>query len=183
MSLQITARNMDLTDDVKKHVEKKVGKLNKFIDGAADIHVILRAEKFRQIAEVTVSVNGVTIHGETQTSDIFNSLDKAVDKVQRQLVEDRRRVVAIKSKKHQEKREALEGPVLPRLGESGGNPGPEIVRGGTYSMKPMAPEEALMQMKALQDDFLLFVNSQTSEVNLLQKGKDGRYWLMEPGLE
>jgi len=178
MSIQITARNIDLTDDIKEHVEKKLGKLNKIIDGAPDVHVILRAEKFRQIAEVKVLVNGATVHGQTQTNDIFISLDRVIDKVQRQIVEDKRRIVAIKSRKSHEKKEVPEA--TSAMEEPEENPGSEIVRGMPYSRKPMAPEEALMQLETLQKDFILFINSQTSEVNMLQEGKDGKYWLIEP---
>ncbi len=178
MSLQITARNVDLSEDLKEYVEKKIGKLNKFIDGTPDVHVILRAEKFRQIAEVTLMINGVTIHGQTQTNDIFTSLDKVADKVQRQVVEDKRRIVAIKSRKSQEKKGVLEETASTEVPEE--NPSSEVIMGRTYSRKPMAPEEALMQIKALGDDFFLFINSQTDEVNLFQRRKNDRYWLIEP---
>jgi putative sigma-54 modulation protein len=178
MSLQITARNLDLTDDLREHVEKKVGKLSKFMDGTPDIHVILRAEKFRQAAEVTIMTNGITIHGQTETNDIFISLDKVVDKVQRQIVEDRRRTIAIKSRKNKETKGAFEAPAPPEMMED--NPGSEIVRGEFYSRKPMATEEALMQIKALGSDMFMYINSQTNEVNLLQKRKDGKYRLVEP---
>jgi putative sigma-54 modulation protein len=178
MSLQITARNVDLSEDLKEYVEKKIGKLNKFVDGTPDVHVILRAEKFRQIAEVTLLLNGVTIHGQTQTNDIFTSLDKVTNKVQRQVVKDKRRAVAIKSRKSQDKKGVLEEAAS--LEETEENPSSEMIKGGTYSRKPMAPEEALMQIKALGEDFFLFINSQTDEVNLFQRREKGEYWLIEP---
>lgn len=182
MSLQITTRNVDLTDELKEYVEKKVSKLYKFVDGTLGVHVILRGEKFRQIAEITILANGVTIHRQAQTDDMFTSLDKVVDKVQRQIVKEKGRTIAIKSRKNQGKKEALRAPT-PLEELVAGQPAPEIVRGKSYPRKPMAAEEALMQMKMLRDDFFMFINSQTKEVNLLYKRKDGKYWLVEPESE
>lgn len=181
MSLQITARNVDLTDDIKEYVEKKINKLHKFFDSTSDVHVILRAEKFRQIAEVTVMFNGITIHGQTQTNDLFSSMDKVTDKVQRQIVKEKTRAIAIKTRKNQEMKETFD--TVSSAEEPASGPTQEIIRGEAYSTAPLIPEEAVTRMRDEKKDYLLFMNSLTNEVNLLQEREDGKFWLVEPESE
>ena len=181
MSFQITARNVDLTDDIKDQIEKKIGKLNKFFDDTPDVHVTLRTEKFRQIVEITIFSNGLIVHGQTQTDDMFSALDGATDKVQHQIKKEKSRAKSIKSRKNQEMKKALNAvasEALPVLNEI-----EEIDQGERYSTEPISTHEALTSLKGSGGDFLLFVNSDTNEANLLQKKDDGRFWLVEPAAE
>ncbi|MBI2122962.1 MAG: sigma 54 modulation/S30EA ribosomal C-terminal domain-containing protein, partial [Armatimonadetes bacterium] len=55
-----------------------------------------------------------------------------------------------------------------------------IVRTKRFAMKPMTPDEAVMQMDLLGHDFFVFRNSGTMEVNVVYRRTDGKYGLIEP---
>jgi putative sigma-54 modulation protein len=67
-----------------------------------------------------------------------------------------------------------------RPGEGDVDAAPRIVRSRNYLVKPMSVAEAVLQMSSGRDDFLVFRNSRTDEVNVLYSRKDGNYGLIEP---
>ena len=85
MQISITGRHIDLTDQHKEHVEKRLRHLKRFFEAIMDCHVILSKEKHREIADITIQVNGVTLHGEEETESILTSIDRVVNKIERQI--------------------------------------------------------------------------------------------------
>ena len=85
MKVQITARHVELAPALKSFIEARVAKLEKFIDGLTDVHVVLSTEKFRQIAELKVhGRGGVYLTATEESDDLKASFLLAVDKVQKQ---------------------------------------------------------------------------------------------------
>ncbi|MEJ5185784.1 MAG: sigma 54 modulation/S30EA ribosomal C-terminal domain-containing protein, partial [Candidatus Geothermincolales bacterium] len=58
--------------------------------------------------------------------------------------------------------------------------GPRIVKTKSFTLKPMTPEEACLQMDLLGHDFFVFVNAETEQTNVVYRRKDGNYGLIEP---
>ena len=48
-----------------------------------------------------------------------------------------------------------------------------------YAVKPMNPEEAILQMNLLGHEFFVFENAQSEEINLVYRRKDNTYGLIE----
>jgi len=86
MQVNLTGRHVEITDSLRGHIDKKLGKLRSYEDNIIDVRVVLSTEKYRQFAEVTVfGRNNTKFHGEELTDDIYVSVDKAIDKVEKQL--------------------------------------------------------------------------------------------------
>lgn len=183
MNISITARHFDLSDQHKEYVEKRLKHLKRFFETIMDVHVILQKEKHREIAEVTIQVNGVTMHGEEETGDIFSSIDLVVDKIEKQIKKYKARLRNRRSRARGEgsensiryKMDLLSGPDLER-----GTEAPRVIRTRTLSLKPLSLDEALMQMDLLNQDFLVFRNAGSEQVNVLYRRPDGDYNLVEP---
>jgi len=114
MQVSITGHHVDLTEPLKRYVEEKLNHLRYSFDHVVHAHVVLSVEKFRQCAEVTLHVNGQSIHGKHETEDMYASIDGVMDKLNRQLKRYR-----AKSRPHQsshaqrEGRQIKESPPMP----------------------------------------------------------------------
>ena len=89
MQIAVTFRHMETDDGVKRYVKGKVQRLQKYIENPREIHVVLSAEKFRHIAEITIIGNGITLNSQGRNSDLYAAIDQMVDKMERQIRERR----------------------------------------------------------------------------------------------
>ena len=88
MQIQMTARHTQLTPDVKEWVERKLGKLERFLHKPAEVHLVLSLEKHRYVAEVALATGAANLRGKAENHDLYVSVDQAVDKLERQLREN-----------------------------------------------------------------------------------------------
>lgn len=173
MQITITARNLELTPALRRYTERKLKKLQKYMDGITGVHVTLSIEKYRQIAEVTLRVRDLTIRGEEGTDDMYSSIDLVMDKIERQILRYKEKIVA---------HPARGGPrgVAPPASSTSDEERPRVVRVKRFAIKPISLEEAVTHMDLLGHSFFVFRNSKTEEVNVLYRRKDGSYGLIEP---
>ncbi|MGC9422093.1 MULTISPECIES: ribosome hibernation promoting factor [Vibrio] len=85
MQINIQGHHIDLTDSMQDYVHSKFQKLERFFEHINTIHVILRVEKLRQIAEATLHVNQGEIHATADNDNMYAAIDGLVDKLTRQL--------------------------------------------------------------------------------------------------
>ena len=57
-----------------------------------------------------------------------------------------------------------------------------IVKTKQFAVKPMGPEEAVLQLELIGHDFFVFVNAETDTVNVVYRRRDGKYGHIEPQL-
>jgi len=177
VKIDLTARNLDVSDDLRDYVEKKLGKLAKFLERGVPAQVVLKSEKDRQIAEITLPLDGMFVRGEEATGDIYASINLAVDKIERQINKYRTKFQRRKREKRGQVRsvsaEAAEQ-------ETGAEGEPHLVKVKRFNMKPMDPEEAILQMNLLGHDFYVFTNAENEQVCVIYRRRDGNYGLIEP---
>ena len=85
MNIQITGHNLDITDNIRKHVINKLERSTKATDKITNINVILSAQKLTHNAEVTVQLSGKSIFVESESQDLYTAIDLLMDKLDRQL--------------------------------------------------------------------------------------------------
>ncbi|MDC5704290.1 ribosome hibernation promoting factor [Vibrio europaeus] len=85
MQININGHHVDLTDSMQDYVNEKFQKLERFFDHINSIHVVLKVEKLRQIAEATLHVNQAEIHASSEDENMYAAIDSLVDKLVRQL--------------------------------------------------------------------------------------------------
>ena len=172
MQINITFRHLDSSPGLKEYAQKRIGKLEKYFNGPVEANVILRAEKFRQQAEVIISGDGFNLNGKEETADMYEAIDLVVAKLETQI---RRQMERRKNRK----RGAKEAPVsMEAPTEAEGLP-IEVQR---VYVKPMSVEEALEQLQRAKEDFLVFNNADTQSVNVLYRKGDDSYVLILPEL-
>ena len=177
MIIKITSRKALLEDSFKERVEKKLSKLDRFFnkDVVADVIVTNEKENEREKVEVTIRSNGMVFRSEKNTSDMFSSLEFAVDSIIKQILKHKTKI---------EKKLFTKSftPTFDFSVEENNQEEKEykIVKRKTYSAKPMLINEAILQMNMVEHDFFVFTDAQTGDVNIVYKRKGGNYGLMIP---
>ena len=85
MRINFTARHYEPSKRLKDYAENEVQRLTKYYDGIIDCDIILDYQKDIQIAQVSINVHGTRLNVTEKTEDIYKSIDKAVEKLERQL--------------------------------------------------------------------------------------------------
>ena len=172
---------MTVTPAMEEHATRKLQKLERYFDHIIDVHVVASLLRNWHVVEITLKANGVVLRAEERTGDMYQSIDEATNKLERQLKRH-------KDKLHSRSRGAIRAQVPPPAEteedaateeEHAGELAP-IVRTKSIPVKPMSPEEATLQMELVGHDFFVFSNADTELINVVYRRKDGNYGLIEP---
>ena len=181
MRFQYTEKKVTLPENVHKYAEKKVMKLERFFGTDADALVTFSVEKNRNNVEITVHAAGTYFRASESTSDMFASIDAAVATIERQIRKNKTRL----EKRLREG--ALEHEVRPDYAPAAEEDEDEefkIVRSKRFPIKPMSPEEAILQMNLLEHEFFVFRNQQEDDaVSVVYRRKNGGYGLISDDAE
>ena len=172
MKINITGKNIEVSNYLRQLTEKKVGKLDRFFKPDTVAYVTLSVERNRHICEVTIPIDGGVIRGEEVTGDMYASIDNVLDKLEKQISRHRTRL-------ERSLRDTAEISFDSAVDEE--EPERLIVRTKRFAYKPMSVEEAALQMELLGHSFYVFTNAETDQVNVLYLRKDGNLGLIEPG--
>lgn len=173
MKIKIIAKNIELTKGLKEAAEKKLSKLEKYFNPEVVAHVTLSVQKNRQIVEVTIPFNGVTLRGQEDLEDMYASMDLVVDKLEGQIRKQKTKL------QRRQIGDSLRYQVITDL-DNEETEEPKVVKTKRFSIKPMSVDEAILQMELLGHSFFVFEDSDNDDVCVLYKRKDGNYGLIEP---
>ena len=174
MNVQVRGRNIQVTPALKDYVEKRLSKLDKFVDNYnfGEAQVTMKVERESHRVEVTIPVNGMILRGEETTGDMYSSIDLVVEKLEKQ-------VNRYKGKLSKRGRTLNDIPVVSEQVPVDDDM-PKILRTKRFNIKPMSVEEAVLQMNLLGHSFFVFSNADSERANVVYKRKDGNYGLIEP---
>jgi len=175
MVIKLTGKNIDITEALKEQAYKKVGKLGRYFNPDTEAQVTMSVENYRHIVEVTIPFNGIVIRAEEETDSMYTSIDKVLDKLEGQIHKHRTRLG-----KRLKNGAFKNSPSVISQDVQNEEEQPKVVKIKRFALKPMAIDEAIMQMDLLGHSFFVFRNAETEEVNVLYKRKDGNYGLIEP---
>ena len=175
MKFTFTEKRMDSSDELRAYTEKKVGKLDRFFKTESTAYVTFSMERGRFLAEITISNNGLFYRASELTNDMYASVDSSVAAIERQIRKNKTRL----EKRLREG--ALEREVKPSYVPAEAAEAAEfnIVRSKRFSIKPMSPEEAILQMNLLEHEFFVFRNDEEDgAISVVYRRKNGGYGLI-----
>ena len=177
MQIKLSFRNTEPSDPLKLYVEDKLARVKKYLEEPIEAHVVLRVEKFRHIAEVSIDASGFRLNGAEETDDMYSSIDLLVDSIETQ--------AARKGKEKVSRRRSGSGPkesvgLLEPAGQTTEDrQEPRVIRAEQVYAKPMHLDEAVVELNLSNGEFMVFTNRSTNRVNVLYKRKDGNIGLIE----
>jgi putative sigma-54 modulation protein len=179
MKLQIIAKNnVEVSETIRAYVEKKVGKLGRYLPTLDECKVEISREgaklpEQRFTVQVTLDSRGVLIRAQEKSKDMRTAIDKIVNVLSKRIerykgkLYDKSRGVSFARQGAAIEEEEIEAPK-------------RVVKTKHFLVKPMPVDEAISQMELLGHDFFLFVDADTERLNLLYRRDDGNYGLIEP---
>jgi len=161
------------SESLKDRAEKKLTKLERYFSQEPEAIVRFKQQRGgRNIAEITMSVNGLILRAEEDSNDMYLSIDRAVDKLESQI----RRYRTKMGKQLREARAEVPVEAEPVYEEASF----DVVRTKRFSVKPMDVDDAITQMELLGHNFFLFLNAENNSMNVLYRRNDGSYGLLVP---
>jgi putative sigma-54 modulation protein len=203
MQLAVTFRHMDATPSLKEYAKEKVERITKYFPDPIKAHVVLSCDRgYNHTADVMITLhNGIVIKGEESTEDMYSSIDLVMAKIERQVRRYKEKLRGHRAAP-EETREMLHSVVsIPEQAAPAASDGehvtareraedraaaaeaarPRIIKKSKFFAQPLTVEEAVMQMNLLGNDFLVFTNAGSRDVNVVYRREDGTYGLIETG--
>ena len=176
MNITYTARKVNLRDNFKERVEKKLSKFKKIFSDEAVAHVVVTLEKNRQTVEITIRDNRMVYRAESTQSEMNDALDRVIDILTRQIRKNKTRL------EKRIKSGGIETLTAELPAQENEEPEEEyqVVRKKQILVKPITMEEAILEMNMINHDFYMFINAETDEVNVVYKRANGNYGVLEP---
>jgi putative sigma-54 modulation protein len=177
MKFTFTEKRVEIQDELREYAEKKISKLDRFFKNESEAYVTFATERGRYIAEVTIKNNGMFHRVSETTSDMQASIDSAVAAIERQIRKhktrlekrlrdgalDREYTTTVRHEPHEEEEKEF-----------------KIVRSKELPLKPMTPEEAVLQMNLINHEFFVFKNQNKDDAfSVVYKRKKGNYGIIE----
>lgn len=179
--VDIYSKDLELTSEIREYIDKKVERLNRYLDKIDETRVDLAytktAREFsnRFVAQITLRGRGFILRAEERADDIKPAIDLVMDKIERQ-------IERYKGKKYRSRSSAVPASEL-LVEEITEETQPLIARRKKFTLAPMDELEAVEQMNLLgHEDFFVFFNVNSNAINVLYKRRDGTYGIIEPEL-
>ncbi|MCM1990092.1 ribosome hibernation-promoting factor, HPF/YfiA family [Oceanirhabdus seepicola] len=171
MKVKVIGKDIKVTKALKEVIEKKLTKLDKYFKPEVEAHITLSVVKNTHSIEITIPFNGVYLRTEEKNEDMYTALDLILDKLERQIR---------KQKTRMERKLYGNSLIYDKIPNEVKYEEGKIVKTKRFAIKPMDPEEAVLQMDLIGHNFFVFLNSETEEVDVVYKRRDGNYGLIEP---
>lgn len=185
MDVKIQAHGTKISRPLEEYIQERVDRLERFDDRAIDAKFEIRADRVRDgdptqyVAQFTIAVPGSILRAESREHDERAAVDKALDKMKRQIRRyHSRRVDRSKQGARNLGRlaaEQVESFEFPEFDEQ-----QPVVRTKRFELQPMDVDEAIEQMELLEHDFFLFLNRDNGGTNVVYRRNDGAYGLIVP---
>ena len=175
MNITFTFKNFEPSDHLKKYARRRMEKLGRFFGKSAglEVQVVLTVDKFRHKCEVTVTGEGLHLAASENSQEMYASIDLVTDKLEAQV----KKYVARNKEQRRTAQNANVDVFTLAMGEEDAHP---EVGTESFTPKPMSLDEAVLQLNSIGNDFLVFLNADSSRINVVYKRRNGNYGLIDP---
>ena len=172
MKLNIYGKQMTVRESLKELIDKKLSKFDKFFGEDTEAFVTCRTRKGEKIIEITVNYGNTTFRSEEESETFITALDRAIEGLERQIRKNKTRL----------EKTVKRGAFVIDVGDDDeyDEEGEFEIRVKTFPMKPMTPEEAILQMNLLGHEFFVFANQDSGSTCVVYKRKEGSYGMIAP---
>lgn len=172
MKVNITGKNFNTYQRLQETMEKKFDRLGKYFSDDITVNVVLSQERGKDKIEATINAKGAVFRAEEVTPDIYEGIDKVVDKLSSQMSKFKGKL-----KKRYNDNKALKFEFVPEDEDEVEDV--KVMRTKKFQLRPMSVDEAILEMEMLQHNFFVFLDMETDSVNVVYKRKDNNYGVLE----
>ncbi|NGX42712.1 MAG: putative sigma-54 modulation protein [Chlamydiae bacterium] len=191
----VTGRDVTITDAMKAYAIEKVSKIERFSTRIIDVQVTMDIQKLQHRVDIVLSVDHIKIKSRASSTDMYASIDKAVEKIERQLRRYKKRIQDHAAKalnivdlkvnvlklpdeeelidinmdiEDENQRSIMEKYKLH-----------EIVKQKTIPLKTLTCDEAILRMELTRDAFLIFRSEEDQKLKVIYRRKDDNFGVIE----
>lgn len=172
MKVNVTGKNFNTYKHLQDTLEKKFEKLGKYFSDDITVNVVLSQERGKDKIEATINAKGAVFRGEEVSADIYESIDRVIDKLAHQMSKFKGKL-----QKRYNDNKSVRFEFVPEFEEPSEEA--KIVKTKKFQLRPMTEEEAILEMEMLQHDFFVFLDIESDSVHVAYKRKDGNYGVLE----
>lgn len=174
MEIIIHGDKLKVTDAMKEYIEEKLEKLNKYLENSENVRasVIVKVKNHEQRVEITIPLKAFILRSEESKDDFYASVDKTIDKLERQIRKNKTRIMSKQVKTNKDFS-------MSAFADEEDLDDKKILKRKKVEVKPMNEEEAILQMELLGHQFYMYKDSETNQVAVVYKRTDGNYGVIE----
>lgn len=180
MNYKIIGKNMEVWEDTKASIEKKMDRIEKLFPEDSTATITLSREKITSKVEVTIKLQKRVIRAEVSDSDTIVAMDKVIDILERQIIRYKKRMRTKVRNNAVEFQAEYNSILVPEDNLEEDDNKYHIERVKNFDVKPMDAEEAVLEMELIGHNFFVFRNADSDQINIVYKRKDGSYGLIDP---
>jgi len=175
MKVEIIERGgYQVSQRLERILNEKLEKLEKYFDDDVNVKVVCLKVAKQEKLEITVTSRGLMYRSEVTSDNMYNNIDYALPKLEKQIVRNSEKRKAKKAKGSKQEN------FLPfEFLEAEPEELPSIYKKKTFDLDPMLVDDARFAIERLGHDFFVFLNAETGKVNILYKRKDGKFGLID----
>ncbi len=176
MKFEITARNYEVTEKLRKITEQKLSKLDKYFGDTEEARakVIFKKQAQSLTTEVMLDYAGKFVRATATGDNFYDNIDLVLPKLEGQIRKHRTRFD--KHNKNMAYREVSMFDGDKKIENSK----LDVVKEKKFKLVPMTLEEAEEEMELLGHNFYVFLDAKTNTIQVLYKRNDGDLGLIEP---
>ena len=194
-NISIIGRNVQVTEAMKQYAWDKLSKIERFHNHIMDVHVTMDIQKMEHFVTIIVKFDHFKVKSHAITTDMYVSIDQAIDKLQRQFSRWKDKIQDHSKKKLSivdMKVNVLERPYnevaefnsdieidikAKRAKEM--QPG-KVLGQESLPLKHLTTDEAIMKMELSGDHFLVYRCEIDRKIKIIYRRNDGNYGIIQP---
>lgn len=189
MELTVKSRNGKISERHRKHIDEKLSKLGRYMDGITSATVEVHTQQQRNAGEINrvqvtlVGEHGVILRAEEQSADLMAAVDEVQEVLERQIKRYKEKYWRRERSRRQRDYDAEPVAVATEAEPAAAEAPPAnalVIRTKQFTLRPMFAEDAIEQMELLGHNFFLFQDAETQRLSVLYKRRDGNYGLIVP---
>lgn len=186
MKVAIHGHGVEVTGTLRSHAEKKLSKILKYFTNIQKIDIELEFRPIHEtsqshVAQITVAAKGTLLRAEERSADMYSSIDMAFHRLEQQIKKYKEKRISTHRRERKKEKEALiKQNEMNRAHPAAAFDGSPRIRVKHFPVKPVSPEEAVQRMEMVGHDFYVFRNSDTDQVNVVYRRRNGQFGLIEP---
>lgn len=175
MKLEIIERGgYNVSQRLERILTEKLSKLEKYFDDDVNVKVVCSCGAKQEKLEITVTSKGLLYRSEVSSDNMYNNIDYALPKLEKQIVRNNEKRKAIKGRGSKQEN------FLPfEFIEKEPEEVPSVYKTKTFDLDPMLVDDARFAIERLGHDFFVFLNAETGKINILYRRKDGKFGLID----
>ena len=175
MKIEIIERGgYQVSQRLDRILREKLERLSKYFDSEVNVKVVCLKVAKQEKLEITITSKGVLYRSEVTSDNMYNNIDYALPKLEKQIVRNSEKRKEIKAKGSKQEN------FLPfEFIEKEPEEVPSIYKTKTFDLDPMLIDDARFAIERLGHDFFVFLNAETGKINILYKRKDGKFGLID----